>query len=186
MPTMTKNWTPDPETAETFAAYRQAIETERALKPDVRRQAEAALKAGATGTQLARLTGMTPEVFRRMARDLDLPVDPRYTERAAASRKRPAAAEQPRPEPRERPSPTVPDWLDDFPQIAALTFAEAQDRAHQLKLDRPHWFLDNRKACTAEPRWINHAMLAADAADPENTPTIDAPATANPDRTTTD
>jgi hypothetical protein len=122
MATMTKNWKPDNETAEIFASYRDAIETERRLKPDVRERAEAALKAGATGTQLSRLTGMTPEVFRRMARDLDLPVDPRYAERAAASRrKRPTA------EPNERPSPAPDTQPRDL--VAALTPQQAADLA---------------------------------------------------------
>ena len=125
---MTKNWTPDPETAEKFATYRQAIETERTLKPDVRQRAEAALKAGATGTQLARLTGMTPEVFRRMARDLDLPVDPRYRERAEASRRKPkpAAVEQSAPEANERPSPMAEHRAG---LVAALTDEQAAELA---------------------------------------------------------
>ncbi|GAA0704697.1 hypothetical protein GCM10010193_69620 [Kitasatospora atroaurantiaca] len=80
------------ERAKIFARYRQALKTERELKPLVRVMAAQDLKAGtATVAELARSTGMTAEVFRRMARDLEVPVDPRYEERAAASRKKPAA-----------------------------------------------------------------------------------------------
>lgn len=61
-------WTPDEETARTYARYRKALETERELRDPVREQAARDLHAGATVTQLAKLTGMTPEVFRRIAR----------------------------------------------------------------------------------------------------------------------
>lgn len=64
----TDNWAPDEDAARTFARYRKAIETERELNKPVRELATTALREGATVTQLARLTGMTPEVFRRIAR----------------------------------------------------------------------------------------------------------------------
>lgn len=170
--------------AKTYGRYRDALRTERKLKPEVRQLAIDDLRAGITVAQLAEATGMTPEVFRRIARDNDIPVDARYAERAEKFRSRAATAT----EPRERPSQTsaTPDWLDDFPAIAALTFAEAQERAKKLELDRPKWFVENRRDCTAAPEWINHAMLAANAADPEATPSIDAPATANPGRAQVD
>lgn len=76
------------ERAKTYARYKQALKTQRELKATVRAMATEDLKAGATVAQLADTTGETPEVFRRIARDLDLPVDPRYAERAAASRKK--------------------------------------------------------------------------------------------------
>lgn len=62
------DWTPDEESARTYARYRKALETERELKDPVRELAAQDLKAGASVTQLAKLTGMTPEVFRRIAR----------------------------------------------------------------------------------------------------------------------
>jgi hypothetical protein len=61
-------WKPDEETARTYGRYRKALETERELRDPVREQAARDLHAGATVTQLAKLTGMTPEVFRRIAR----------------------------------------------------------------------------------------------------------------------
>lgn len=62
------NWTPDEDAERTYTRYRKALETERELKDPVREQATRDLKAGASVTQLAKLTGMTPEVFRRIAR----------------------------------------------------------------------------------------------------------------------
>lgn len=68
-PCMTRDdWTPDEETERLYGRYKRAIETERELKDPVREQAARDLKAGASVTQLAKLTGMTPEVFRRIAR----------------------------------------------------------------------------------------------------------------------
>lgn len=61
-------WTPPDDTERLYSRYRRALETERELKNPVREQAARDLRAGATVTQLARLTGMTPEVFRRIAR----------------------------------------------------------------------------------------------------------------------
>jgi predicted GIY-YIG superfamily endonuclease len=77
------------ETAVLFGQYKEAYETERKLRPVVRAAAATELRAGATASQLARRTGLTAEVFRRIARELDLPVDPRYADRAEASRKKP-------------------------------------------------------------------------------------------------
>lgn len=62
------DWTPDDEAERLYGRYKRALETERELKDPVREQATRDLKAGASVTQLAKLTGMTPEVFRRIAR----------------------------------------------------------------------------------------------------------------------
>lgn len=63
-----KRWTPSTDHTHDYTRYREALETQRELHETVREKATADLKAGATVTQLARLTGMTPEVFRRIAR----------------------------------------------------------------------------------------------------------------------
>jgi predicted DNA-binding transcriptional regulator AlpA len=73
-----------------------------------------------------------------------------------------------------------PTWLGDWPDIAALTFAEAVERVRELEAARPEWFAETRADCLAEAPWISHALLAADADDPAET------VTANPDRTTVD
>jgi len=157
MPNMTKKWTPDPETAEIFATYAAAVRTERDLKPDVRERAQAALKDGATGTQLSRLTGMTPEVFRRMARDLELPIDPRYRERAEASRRKPKpeAVEQAVPEANERPSPPADLGVD--PRVAALSEHRLTSLAGWLSDKRPDWYAEATAGVDAE--WAAHVAV---------------------------
>jgi hypothetical protein len=159
MPIMTTRWTPDPETAEVFALYAEAVRTERDLKPDVRQRAEAALKAGATSTQLARLTGMTPEVFRRMARDLRLPIDPRYAERAAASRKKPAIQQSETPnEPTPAPS-GAPALRDD---VRALAHDQAAALAYYVEVHHGDWFrAARRKIVAANPYWLPYAITQA-------------------------
>ncbi|MFF7881022.1 hypothetical protein ACH40F_07910 [Streptomyces sp. NPDC020794] len=69
---MTKDYEPPEDAADVFARYKAHYEGERELKPSMRQMAERELKAGATVGQLARLTGLTPEVFRRMARELGI------------------------------------------------------------------------------------------------------------------
>ncbi|MFE9735444.1 GIY-YIG nuclease family protein [Streptomyces sp. NPDC005863] len=54
--------------AELYAKYRKALEERRALEPQIKAIAARALREGAPVGQLAKLTGMTPEVFRRIAR----------------------------------------------------------------------------------------------------------------------
>lgn len=58
------------EAAAVFASFKHHYEGRRALEPQVEKMAGCELKAGATVGQLAKATGLTPEVFRRMARDL--------------------------------------------------------------------------------------------------------------------
>ncbi|MEE6264941.1 hypothetical protein V2E29_04670 [Streptomyces diastatochromogenes] len=89
---MTSDWTPDDEeAAQTFSRYRKALKAERDLKPKVRTFAVAELRKGATAAQLSAATGMTPEVFRRLAREHDIPVAEKYQSRADLFRARTAA-----------------------------------------------------------------------------------------------
>lgn len=67
---MPKDYKPPRDATETFARYKAHYEGERALKPEMLEFADRELKAGATVGQLAKLTGLTPEVFRRRARAL--------------------------------------------------------------------------------------------------------------------
>ncbi|MFH8867145.1 GIY-YIG nuclease family protein [Streptomyces griseus] len=60
--------TGDPDADALYEDHRRNLEEARALLPAVREQAAADLKAGATVSQLAKLTGLTPEYFRRIAR----------------------------------------------------------------------------------------------------------------------
>jgi transposase-like protein len=69
---MSKEWKPPEEDAEVFAQYKAHVEGERKLKPEMEEAADRALASGATVGQLARHTGLTPEVFRRRARKLGI------------------------------------------------------------------------------------------------------------------
>ncbi|MFF3151849.1 hypothetical protein [Streptomyces sp. NPDC057910] len=62
-------YTPDDQAAQLYARYKRARETEAQLKDPVRTQAAADLRAGATVGELAKLTGLTAEWFRRIARE---------------------------------------------------------------------------------------------------------------------
>jgi hypothetical protein len=75
------------ERARIYARFRKAHETVKELKPKVDAMAAEDLSNGATIAHLAAETGMLPEVFRRKARKAEVPVDPRYKERAERLRK---------------------------------------------------------------------------------------------------
>lgn len=62
------SYQPAKDASDVFARYKRHYEAERALKPAMRDMAARELKAGATVSQLAEWTGLTPEVFRRIAR----------------------------------------------------------------------------------------------------------------------
>ncbi|GAA3267840.1 GIY-YIG nuclease family protein [Streptomyces lavendulae] len=61
-------WTPPTGAEELYAEYSAALKQERMLLDEIREQAARDLKAGATVSQLAKLTGLTSEYFRRIAR----------------------------------------------------------------------------------------------------------------------
>lgn len=87
------------ERARIYARYRKAHATTKELKSLVDAMAAEDLANGATIAHLAAETGMLPEVFRRKARRAEVPVDPRYQERAEHLRKtatpeRPASSEE--------------------------------------------------------------------------------------------
>lgn len=63
------DYTPADDAAQLYARYKRALTTERNLRDPVREMAAQDLKAGASVGQLAEWTGMTAEVFRRIARE---------------------------------------------------------------------------------------------------------------------
>lgn len=78
----------DPEErARVYARFRKAHATTKELKPVVDAMAAEDLASGASIAQLAERTGLLPEVFRRKARKANVPVDPRYQERAERLRR---------------------------------------------------------------------------------------------------
>lgn len=90
---MPKDYKPPKDANDLFARYKAHYEGERELKPAMREMAARELKAGATVGQLAKWTGLTPEVFRRMARDLGV------------ERKRPPTVGKLKSEPPAQPEP---------------------------------------------------------------------------------
>jgi hypothetical protein len=64
----TDPYAPTPEVAKLFARYKKARDLERELLAEVKAAAPAELHAGATASQLAGMTGLSDEVFRRIAR----------------------------------------------------------------------------------------------------------------------
>lgn len=62
------DYTPDEREAQTFARFKRANDTAKELLPEVKELAAGALQRGASVGQLAKLTGLTDELFRRIAR----------------------------------------------------------------------------------------------------------------------
>ncbi|MEU0940129.1 hypothetical protein [Embleya sp. NPDC005971] len=69
---MSSDYTPSPETAALFARYKRHLLAERELRQAVKDAAPAEMRAGGTVSDLAELTGMTREVFRRIAREHEI------------------------------------------------------------------------------------------------------------------
>jgi hypothetical protein len=66
---MATEWEPDEETAALYARFKRSRTAyEQALK-QIKDTAPDQLRKGATAGRLAKLTGLTDEVFRRIARD---------------------------------------------------------------------------------------------------------------------
>ena len=62
------DYTPPDDAAQVFARFKRANEVVKALLPEVKELAARELKAGATVRELAELTSLTDELFRRIAR----------------------------------------------------------------------------------------------------------------------
>lgn len=145
---MSKEWKPPKEDAEVFAQYKAHVEGERKLKPEVEEAADRALADGATVGQLARHTGLTPEVFRRRARALGIerkrPPTVGKLSPAAPEPVVPAPAEEPKPRPavkQRRRAETVikegrPLTDEEAKTLAELAYSRASDlQAQKLKQD---------------------------------------------------
>lgn len=105
---MPKDYKPPRDAADTFARYKTHYEGERTLKPEMLEYADRELQAGATVGQLAKLTGLTPEVFRRRARTLGIEHKrPPTVGRLRDTPEPPAPPREPRqaPAPRQQASP---------------------------------------------------------------------------------
>lgn len=158
---MPKDYKPPPDANDVFTRYKALYEGERELKPVMREMAERELKAGATVGQLARLTGLTPEVFRRMARDLGVerkrePTVGKLTTAPDPTPTRPAA---PAPE-----HPAPPGRLGISAKVAALTYGQAKALFVQTETSHPAWWIERRKKITASgipAGWQYHVGVQA-------------------------
>ena len=65
---MTAEYSPDDEAARLYARHKRHHDELAKLKDPIREQAAHDLLAGATPAQLAKLTGLSDEYFRRIAR----------------------------------------------------------------------------------------------------------------------
>ncbi|MFB7736188.1 hypothetical protein ACFC08_17740 [Streptomyces sp. NPDC056112] len=65
---MTSDYTPDEEATRLYARHKRLHEGALELRDPVKEQAAKDLLAGATAAQLAKLTGLSDEFFRRIAR----------------------------------------------------------------------------------------------------------------------
>lgn len=80
-------YTPDPATAASFAAYKQVKQAEAALREPTKLLAVAELrKQVATVGQIAELSGLDPEILRRLAREAGIPLRRPPTRGPAASK----------------------------------------------------------------------------------------------------
>lgn len=65
---MATEWEPDEETAAALARFKRIHEAHEPQLKHVKKIAPDLMRAGATVGQLAKLTGLTDEVFRRLGR----------------------------------------------------------------------------------------------------------------------
>lgn len=67
---MASDHTPDEEASRLYARHKRHYDALAELKPSIKEQAAIDLKAGSTPAQLAKLTGLSDEFFRRIAREV--------------------------------------------------------------------------------------------------------------------
>lgn len=154
---MPKEWKPPKEDADLFAQYKAHVEGERKLKPEMENAADRALADGATVGQLARHTGLTPEVFRRRARKLGI------------EHKRPPTVgplkQEPAPAPAAVPDPVPtgpPEHLGISPEVAALTYEEARTLFVEAETKHMQWGITQRRHVARVPsEWRFHAGVQA-------------------------
>lgn len=155
---MSNQWKPPKEDADVFAQYKEHVEGERKLKPEMEKLADRALGAGATVGQLARHTGLTPEVFRRRARKLGIEL------------KRPPTVGRlaPAPAPGQPLTKAVaepvepPEWLGLSPEVVALSYEHARKLFTAAESAHPTWGIEQRRELEHVPTgWRFHAGVQA-------------------------
>lgn len=161
-------WRPrDTEAEQLYAQYAEALSEERVLLPQVREQAARDLKAGLSVSELAKMTGLTPEFFRRIARAEGVerkrpPTVGKLRPEAAA----PASQQKPHrwegsPSPRPDHS-ELPAGLHLSPEVAALPFDRARMLAKEAESRHPDWGREIRRELQhLGEQWRWHAMVEA-------------------------
>ncbi|MFI0914187.1 hypothetical protein [Streptomyces abikoensis] len=156
--------TPD-DARELFARYKQHYEGERDLKPQMRELAGRELQAGATVGQLAAMTGLTPEVFRRMARDLGVERRRPPTVGKLAARESSKAESKPTRWEGAQATRSVaepPAGLGLSPAVAALSEDQVRLLSGQAEAQHQDWGREiRRELAGVDPRWMRHAIVEA-------------------------
>lgn len=166
---MTKDYEPPPDAADVFAQYKTHHEGERTLKPKMLQLADRELEAGATVGQLAKLTGLLPEVFRRRARALGVerrraPTVGKLATDSPQPESRPAATKprqqvtQAIPEPTEEPEPL--DLTGIFPEVAALPHERIKELVTNAEARQPKWVEEIRQEYpNTDERRLNYLIV---------------------------
>jgi len=83
------SYTPPDDAAQVFARYKALTEEQKRLRPTVDQLADREMRAGASIYDLDRLTGVSREIWRRLARQwgIDLKRDPVRGRRSAETAK---------------------------------------------------------------------------------------------------
>ncbi|MCF3101455.1 hypothetical protein IPZ58_07655 [Streptomyces roseoverticillatus] len=161
---MPSDYEPDDEALRLYSRYKRAREAEAELKDPVREQAARDLKAGATVSDLARLTGLTAEYFRRIARaeGVERKRAPTVGKLAATPAPAPSRAAAPRWEGALSKSLTEqpPTDLGLSLAVAALTEDQVRLLAGQAEGQHPDWGREIRRELRGtDPRWIRYAIV---------------------------
>jgi electron transfer flavoprotein alpha subunit len=156
---MTRNYKPPKDAAEVFAQYKAHYEGERELKPAMVEFADRELKAGATVGQLAKLTGLTPEVFRRRARALGIELKRPPT----VGKLKPEAPDTPAPAVVElRPAVAAPPTRDEMPATRESAIEEVELPDEEVKRLNA---LGRLKATSEQQERLRRAVTTAKSLD---------------------
>lgn len=165
------SYEPDPKTAQIFARYKRAHETERELKPGMRDAAANAIRAGASNQELAALTDLTSEFFRKLA--IEIGVDNRRkapTVGREAEARRAVTPTPPAPAPVAPPRAAAPllGMSEAPPELMLAAVVERMSvkaagfLVKQAERAQPQWVAEQRnRFAEVDPRWRSHALLQA-------------------------
>ncbi|MEU1373009.1 hypothetical protein ABZ442_05005 [Streptomyces triculaminicus] len=163
---MPSDYEPDDEALRLYGRYKRARETEAELKDPVREQAARDLKAGAAVSDLAKLTGLTAEFFRRIARAEGVERKRAPTVGKLAATPPPALPRSAAPHWEGSPSkPSAEQPPADLylsPAVADLTEDQVRLLVGQAEGQHPDWGREIRRELRGTPaQWIRYAIVEA-------------------------